>query len=150
MFDHCRVTAETSVEKIILGRPWRTYATVVFLDTELDQKVDPAGWSEWHAEETHRLESAFYAEYQSQGPGANPRTREQYSRQLAESEAQKYRFRNFLAGADGWNQHHLGPFTAEGATKPTLLPFQAKARPSNSPDERHPSMYWKNAIAPCG
>ena len=103
VFDRCRITADSSVDRVFLGRPWRNYATVVFLESELDEKVDPAGWSEWHAEETRRLESAFYAEYKSTGPGANAAHREPYSRQLSATEAARYRAREFLAGADGWN-----------------------------------------------
>lgn len=96
-----REFSDPVVEKIFLGRPWRTYSTVVSLESELDQKTDPAGWQEWHAEETHRRESAFYAEYRSQAPGANPAARERYSKQLSESEAQKYRIPGFLSGSDG-------------------------------------------------
>jgi pectin methylesterase-like acyl-CoA thioesterase len=107
VFDHCKVTADPAVGKIYLGRPWRTYATVVFLESELDGKVDPAGWSEWHAEETRRLETAFYAEYHSTGPGANPAGREPYSRQLNENEAGKYKAERFLASSDGWNPHDV-------------------------------------------
>jgi len=103
VFDHCRVTSDPAVGKIFLGRPWRTYATVIFLESELDGKVDPAGWSEWHAEETRRLETALYAEYHSTGPGANPARREPFSRQLNSSEADKYKAEHFLAGSDGWN-----------------------------------------------
>jgi polygalacturonase len=103
VFDHCKVTSDPAVGKIYLGRPWRTYATVIFLESELDGKVDPAGWSEWHAEETRRLETAFYAEYHSTGPGANPAKRESYSKQLSPSDADKYKAAHFLAGTDGWD-----------------------------------------------
>src|SRR5262249_59101377 len=44
VFDHCQVTAEPGVGRIFLGRPWRGYATVIFLESELDRKVAPEGW----------------------------------------------------------------------------------------------------------
>jgi polygalacturonase len=103
VFDHCKVTADEGVGRIFLGRPWRAYATVVFLDSELDAKVSPQGWREWHAGETERLKTAFYAEYDSRGPGAAPKLREPYSQQLTEAEAAKYKTAAFLAGQDGWN-----------------------------------------------
>jgi polygalacturonase len=103
VFDHCKVTADEGVGRIFLGRPWRAYSSVVFLDSELDAKVSPPGWREWHAGETERLKTAFYAEYKSRGPGAAPEHREPFSRQLTEAEAEKYRATNFLAGQDGWN-----------------------------------------------
>jgi polygalacturonase len=103
VFDHCTVTADPAVGKVFLGRPWRAYSTVIFLNSELDDKVDAAGWSEWHAEETHRLETAFYAEYQSTGHGANPAKRESHSKQITPGEADQYSAARFLAGDDGWN-----------------------------------------------
>ena len=103
VFNHCRVTSDPGVGKIFLGRPWRDYASVVFLNTELSAKVDSAGWSEWREGETRRLETAFYAEYRSSGPGANPGHREVHSRQLSEDEVRKFGPASFLAGDDGWN-----------------------------------------------
>ncbi len=103
VFDHCKITSDSQVGSIFLGRPWRPYATVIFLSSELDEKIDPAGWAEWHAGETRRLETAFYAEYASSGGGSNPAKREPHSRQLGNTEAKKYLPANFLAGSDGWN-----------------------------------------------
>jgi polygalacturonase len=103
VFDHCRITADPQVGKIFLGRPWRAYATVVFLESELDEKVDPAGWAEWHAGETARLETAFYAEHASFGLGGGTASREAHAHQLNDAEARKYAAASFLAGSDGWN-----------------------------------------------
>ena len=54
---------------VFLGRPWRPYATVIYLHTEMGDKIDPAGWREWHPGETHSLDTAYYAEFDSTGPG---------------------------------------------------------------------------------
>jgi polygalacturonase len=103
IFNRCTVTSDPGVGRIFLGRPWRAYAWVVFLNTALDAKVAPEGWREWHPGQTDRLITATYAEYESTGPGAQPGLRESHSRQLTEAEAAKYRACAFLAGADGWN-----------------------------------------------
>jgi pectinesterase len=73
------------------------------MESELDQKIDPAGWAEWQLGETSRLETAFYAEYASAGPGASPEMRETHAHQLSKTEAKKYVATSFLAGSDGWN-----------------------------------------------
>jgi pectin methylesterase-like acyl-CoA thioesterase len=86
-----------------LGRPWRAYATVIFLNSQINANLEPAGWAEWHPSETHRLESSFYAEHDSAGPGGNPAQRDAHSRQLSATEAKEYAARIFLAGSDGWN-----------------------------------------------
>lgn len=47
VFNRCKLTADPSVTgNVYLGRPWRPYATVVYLNTEMDERIDPAGWRE--------------------------------------------------------------------------------------------------------
>ncbi|MGB0054372.1 MAG: pectinesterase family protein, partial [Terracidiphilus sp.] len=49
VIDHSKLTADPGVTgPIFLGRPWRPYATVIYMHTEMDDKIDPAGWREWH------------------------------------------------------------------------------------------------------
>jgi polygalacturonase len=102
VFDHCRITAAPGVDEVFLGRPWRRYSTVVFLDTEMPAAIAPAGWHEWHAGETHSLETAYYAEFHSTGPGANPSAREPHSHQLSPEDAARFRPEMFLRGTDNW------------------------------------------------
>jgi polygalacturonase len=103
VFDSCKITTAPGAEQVYLGRPWRRYSTVVFLDSALPPAVPPAGWHEWHEGETHALETAFYAERNSTGSGADPSDREPYSHQLSESEAIKFSLSYFLRGGDNWN-----------------------------------------------
>jgi hypothetical protein len=49
------------------------------------------------------LPVAFYAEFDSTGPGADPTAREMYSHQLTAAEAEKFSPAVVLAGKDGWN-----------------------------------------------
>ena len=106
VFDHCRLTAAPRGAPISLGRPWRPYATVVFLDADIEAPVIPAGWTEWPRFGKPSLPTAFYAEYHSSGPGADPKAREPHSHQLTEAEAAEWRPERFLAGKDGWNPAH--------------------------------------------
>jgi pectin methylesterase-like acyl-CoA thioesterase len=103
VFDHCRLTADPGAKKVYLGRPWRAYASVVFLNTHMGPEVDSAGWLEWRHDNNSSLSTAFYAEYGSTGPGANPAARDPHSRQLTESEARKFELKTYLAGDDGWD-----------------------------------------------
>src|SRR5260370_38249278 len=41
VFDHCRLTAEKGADRVYLGRPWRAYATGVFLNTEKGPEIVP-------------------------------------------------------------------------------------------------------------
>ena len=103
VFDHCKLTADPAAKRIILGRPWRPYSTVVYLNTDIEAQLEPAGWSEWHPGETHSLETSYYAEFQSTGPGANSAARDPHSHQLTAAEAEKWRAKNFLSGTDHWD-----------------------------------------------
>jgi pectin methylesterase-like acyl-CoA thioesterase len=100
VFDRCRLTGAPREGVISLGRPWRPYATVVFLHTRIDAPVIPAGWTEWPRFGKPSLPTAFYAEYDSTGPGANPKARHPLSKQLTPAEAEKWSPRQFLKGWD--------------------------------------------------
>jgi pectin methylesterase-like acyl-CoA thioesterase len=102
VFDHCRITADPGAGTIYLGRPWRDYARVIFMNTRMDAAVHPEGWREWTPGATERLKTAYYAEYRPRGPHASVAHREPLSHQLSAAEAQRWQKRVFLAGGDGW------------------------------------------------
>ena len=97
VFDHCRITSAPGT-KVYLGRPWRAYSTVVFIDTEMPAEIVPEGWHEWEHDGKASLPTSFYAEYHSTGPGANSKRR-----QLTPEEAQRFSLKNFLSGDDQWD-----------------------------------------------
>jgi pectin methylesterase-like acyl-CoA thioesterase len=103
VFDKCKLTADPGVSNVYLGRPWRPYASVVYLSTEMGDHIQPAGWREWHPNETHSIETVFYAEMNSTGPGAKPAERDSHTHRLTQDEARKYEPATFLRGSDGWN-----------------------------------------------
>jgi pectin methylesterase-like acyl-CoA thioesterase len=103
VFNHVRLTADDGSGPVYLGRPWRDYSTVVFMNTEIGAHIQPAGWSAWQGSPTDRLKTATYAEFNSSGPGANAAAREPLSKQLTADEAKKYETKVFLAGVDGWD-----------------------------------------------
>ena len=83
-----------------LGRPWRPYSRVVYINTELSADVNPAGWNNWSNPANEK--TAYYAESKSTGPGASPSTRVPWSHQITPSEAKRYLPAKFLRGADNW------------------------------------------------
>jgi len=103
VFDHCRITADLTAQAIYLGRPWRDYAAVVFLDTTLDAAIHPDGWREWTPGKTERLKLAYYAERGSRGRFADTGSREPHALRLTAAQADKWRRAAFLAGDDRWN-----------------------------------------------
>ncbi|KAL7170544.1 hypothetical protein ACSBR2_035421 [Camellia fascicularis] len=60
--------------KAFLGRPWKNYATVVFMESYLDEIVLPEGWT-WCCNNTIMM----FAEYNNRGPGADTSRRAKLS-----------------------------------------------------------------------
>ena len=98
-FLHCSITGEDNGDKVVLGRPWRDYSTVVFYDTDVEKKLDADGWSDWNG----RLKTSTYREYKSHGPGVNGGHRIVSYPKLSRAEEKKLNPRSLLAGSDGWD-----------------------------------------------
>jgi pectin methylesterase-like acyl-CoA thioesterase len=104
VLNRCKLTAADGVTgPVYLGRPWRSMATVVVLNTEMGSHIDPAGWREWHPGETHSLDTAFYAESNSTGPGAHRDQRDPHTHFLTPEQARQFEPAEFLRGSDNWN-----------------------------------------------
>lgn len=99
VFYDCKLTAEPEATKVYLSRPWRPYAQAVFIRCEMGKHILPEGWNNWGKKENEK--TAFYAEYESRGEGANPKARAAFSHQLKNLKG--YEIKTVLAGDDGWN-----------------------------------------------
>lgn len=100
VFSNCKITGAAG-SKTYLGRPWRDYANVMYLNTEMSDVVRPEGWQNWNL--PAREKTARYAEFNSNGPGANPKARVGWARQLSKDQAKSITVKKVLAGNDGWN-----------------------------------------------
>jgi pectinesterase len=98
--DHA--TAPAGKGETYLGRPWRPYSRVVYINTDLTGDVAPAGWDNWNHTESNE-KTAYYAEFNSTGPGARTAQRVGWSHQLTAAEAKQYLPAVFLAGVDHWD-----------------------------------------------
>ena len=84
-----------------LGRPWRAYSRVVYINSSLPADLNPAGWNNWG---NPAMEStAWYADSGSTGPGATIATRAPWSHQLTPAQAKQFLPAAFLNGPDHWN-----------------------------------------------
>lgn len=88
VFKDCKLTAAPGVDKVYLGRPWRPYASVAFINCKMGKHICPAGWENWRNPENEK--TARYAEYGSTGDGAASSGRVRWAKQLSKKEAAKY------------------------------------------------------------
>jgi pectin methylesterase-like acyl-CoA thioesterase len=102
VFNNCTITGEKGA-RIYFGRPWRDYAAVIFMNTNVEGELDPEGWREWTPGKTDRLKLAYYAEFNTQGRSSDMSKRQSYTRVLSAAEAQRWSLQAFFAGADEWN-----------------------------------------------
>jgi pectinesterase len=115
VFHKCRLVGDAPT---YLGRPWKADARVVFDRCWMDSYIRPEGWD--NGGDPDNEKKAFFAEYKSEGPGANPSARVSWSHQLTDEEVKAYSAENFLKGQDNWNPAAEMPKTAEpvaGAAK---------------------------------
>ncbi|MFT3980608.1 MAG: pectinesterase family protein [Ferruginibacter sp.] len=88
VFLDCTVTADTSVNRLFLGRPWRAFARTAFIRCSLPAVIVPEGWNNWGNAENEK--TVFYAEYKNIGAGASTARRAVWSKQLTDKEAKEY------------------------------------------------------------
>ena len=109
VFFDCELIAKDGVDKVYLGRPWRSYAKTVFINSTLGEHIVEKGWDPWTGDQMfpQKEKTTYYAEYQSKGKGASPKTRVAWSHQLTKNELKKYTIQNILSG----NQNDWKPNT---------------------------------------
>lgn len=95
VFLKCKLTADADVTEVYLGRPWRKYARVAFLDCEMDSFISPEGWHSWSEKED--VTQVYFAEYNNYGPGADLSRRVVWSKKLKKKEAAAYSKENIFA-----------------------------------------------------
>jgi polygalacturonase len=95
VFRRARLTGDPGVANVALGKPWRDYASVVFLNPLLSGSVATEGWREWTPGTTHRLETAFFRVYEPTGGTVAGKA-------LSAREVGRFAPKVVLAGHDGW------------------------------------------------
>ena len=100
VFFNCKLIASDEATKVYLGRPWRPYCKTVFIDTEMDKHILKEGWDPWKGDNMFPVKekTTFYAEYNSSGSGASPKTRVSWSKQLTKAEREKYTLQDIFSG----------------------------------------------------
>jgi pectinesterase len=100
VFRDCEISGANPGVRTFLGRPWRPYAAVAFLNCRMGPVVRPAGWNNWSRPE--REQTARFAEAGSTGPGAEPAARAGWARRLSEAASAAITPDSVLAGPDAW------------------------------------------------
>jgi len=101
VFLNCKLSGEAGPSSVFLGRPWRDFAKVAFINCLMGDEIIPEGWHNWDKPE--REKTVDFVEALSQGPGANVTARVKWSKILNSQEAEKFTIAKILSGTDAWN-----------------------------------------------
>jgi len=126
VFRYCSVKGAAGVSTA-LGRPWRPYAAVSFLNCTLSTCINPAGWDNWG--DPNNEKTARYSEYKNIGAGASASQRVTWAVQLTDAQAANYTILNVLKTTyanppvvDNWNPlTTLALYTGSTAIKNLLI-----------------------------
>ncbi|XP_065873840.1 probable pectinesterase/pectinesterase inhibitor 51 isoform X2 [Euphorbia lathyris] len=88
-----------SVHKNYLGRPWKQYSRVVFINCEFEALIAAEGWMPWSGD--FALNTLYYGEFENKGPGSNLSQRVAWSSKIPKDHVHTYSVQNFIQG-DEW------------------------------------------------
>lgn len=104
VFLHSKLTAENPYSgslKTYLGRPWRPYASVAFIDTSMARHILSEGWNDWG--KTSNQSTARFSEYGSTYENDVKPSRVPWAKTLSEQEVSDYTIQRVLARSAGIN-----------------------------------------------
>jgi pectinesterase len=106
VFANGEITGEAGV-RTYLGRPWRDFGAVAFINMKMSDVVRPEGWHNWDRPE--REKTARYEEFGSTGTGGASRGRVSWARPLTPADVQAISARSVLRGSDDWDPQQRRP-----------------------------------------
>lgn len=104
-FHACQARATSDLEPVkssyptFLGRPWKIYARVVYMESYLGDHIDPKGWEQW--DPISPLDKLYYGEYGNVGPRADTSQRVKWPSlhvNMSKAEAQTFTVAQFIYG----------------------------------------------------
>lgn len=107
VFLNCRLTGDRPYGNyltVTLGRTWRSYSAVAYLNCAMDQQIAANGWATMS--NTNDSATARYAEYKCTGAGAGTTGRVTWAKQLTDAQAAQYIVKNVFQAYKAENDEH--------------------------------------------
>ncbi|KAK7328646.1 hypothetical protein VNO77_22760 [Canavalia gladiata] len=94
-----------------LGRPWRVYSRTVYLESYIDNFIDPKGWTKWSNNNDQGLDTLYYGEYENYGPGSSTDNRVEWLgyQIMDDTDAYNFTVSEFING-DDWLESTSFPY----------------------------------------
>nr|QIR83188.1 pectin methylesterase 30 [Cunninghamia lanceolata] len=94
VFLRCVITGNGERSYAYLGRPWESFARVLFAYTWMDGSITPLGWHNWDSPE--KEETACFYEYRCFGPGSDCSQRVKWLKILEDDKIDQYAGLSFI------------------------------------------------------
>lgn len=94
IFNHCSFTSNCPDNSVYLGRPWRTHAKTVILNSNIGPHICDTAFHDWNKPEAHT--QAFFALYNCTGKCFTKETLAPFVHLLSDNEAEEYTKEKFL------------------------------------------------------
>lgn len=101
VFHQCQLIGDANKNSVFLGRPWREFAHVVYLNCYLGPHIHEAGWDDWN--KPH--DSLKFYEFQNTGPGSNRYKRVTFCKELSPKQASHYTKEKILKDFKPYKKH---------------------------------------------
>ncbi|KAM5343904.1 hypothetical protein ACJ41O_012441 [Fusarium nematophilum] len=140
IFDTCLVTYTpsygSSYSSTYLGRPWSSYALVVYKNSYLDKHIAAAGWAAW-SQSTPQTSDVLFGEFNNTGPGNWTSSRASFATELTESQVAPYSLGSFI-GSTSWldmKAYNFVPSYTIGSSATSTTPSETQSTfPSHPTD----------------
>ncbi|KAI4345369.1 hypothetical protein L6164_012499 [Bauhinia variegata] len=100
VFKNCNIFGNGTT---YLGRPWRSYARVVFYNTNMSNIVQPKGWDPWHS--IGHEDKLTFVEYGCFGPGSNTSQRVKWAKSNVDLVSLEQLASTSFVDSEGWLQN---------------------------------------------
>ncbi|MDS0525130.1 pectinesterase family protein [Clostridium sp. SHJSY1] len=107
VFLNCKLTAESLLKDkkgVYLGRPWRPYSSVAYINCSMWDHINATGWNNWG--KVSNETTARYSEYNSKNLNDNPldlSSRVTWEKKLTADEVSSYTIPKLLGESDNWD-----------------------------------------------
>lgn len=95
-----------------LGRPWKEYSRTVYMQSLMENLINPKGWVEWSGD--YGLSTLYYAEYNNWGPASNTSDRVTWPgyHLIDQKDARDFTVSLFIQG-DSWLPKTTVPYQSD-------------------------------------
>ncbi|WP_343045050.1 pectinesterase family protein [Paenibacillus lemnae] len=132
LFINSKITGIDGIGDVYLGRPWRPFAQVLFMNTDMEEIIHKKGWHNWGRPDNEK--TARYYEFNNSGPGAAAEDRVNWSKQLTPEEANLYTIPLMMKGSDNWDPTMMPALPKPGREDDAELPQTTSKLSPEQPD----------------